>query len=134
MTNTPPSPNEDFAARLREARARVGLSQRELADALGISHTQIARYERGVAMPRPGVLVRMADCLSVPLEHLRDGENIQVIEFLNPDGSHFASIALSDWEYGEIENASRLSGVSIEDVIRNILVSGMSADKQKKAK
>ncbi|GEM_PF-6845037 len=101
------------------------MTQRELSEALGISHTQVARYERGTAMPRPGVLVKMAKVLATPLEHLRDGANIQVIDFYGPDGEKFASISLSDDEYSGIDQASRLSGVPVEDIIKNIMFKGM---------
>lgn len=115
----------DFAARLREARFRAGLTQRHLSDALGISHTQVARYERGMSLPRPGIMLRMAECLGVPLEHLTEDAHIQLVQLERSDGSNFATVSFSDGEFAEITRAAQLSGIPVEDVIKNIILTGM---------
>lgn len=76
-------------------------------------------------MPRPGVLKRMAQAVLVPLEHLRDGESIQIIELVTEDDTRFASISLTEHEFAQIEMASRLSGIPVEDVVKNIIFTGM---------
>lgn len=67
---------DGFADRLRKARERAGLTQRELGGEAGVNYSQISRYEQGTAFPRPGVLLRLAAAVGVPVGHLRDGEEI----------------------------------------------------------
>lgn len=55
--------------RLRQARAAAGLSLRELADRADISAMAISKYERGVATPSSGVLIRLGKALDVPVEY-----------------------------------------------------------------
>lgn len=55
--------------RIRRARRAAGLSMRELADRVGISHQAIFKYERGQDVPSSGVLLRLADVLGVKIEY-----------------------------------------------------------------
>lgn len=56
--------NDAFSAiaggRLREIRDALGLSQSDLAKALGITREQVGRYERGIAVPGGEVLAKLA--------------------------------------------------------------------------
>ncbi|WP_143231342.1 helix-turn-helix domain-containing protein [Actinosynnema sp. ALI-1.44] len=58
--------------RLREWRERAGLTQRELAEACGLSRYQISRWETGDARPEPGSLrplvQGLSDALGEPLD------------------------------------------------------------------
>ncbi|MGH8110360.1 MAG: helix-turn-helix domain-containing protein [Rhodanobacteraceae bacterium] len=63
-----------LSRRLKDARERKGLSQRQLGIAAGldqfVASTRINRYERGVHHPDPVTLQRMADVLDVPAAYL----------------------------------------------------------------
>lgn len=52
------------------ARARQGLSQKELARALKISNVQISDIENGKVLPSVGVLKRLAETLDVSADDL----------------------------------------------------------------
>jgi transcriptional regulator with XRE-family HTH domain len=54
--------------RIAAAREAKGWSQRELADELGVSETQISRYERGRTSPKPARYEALANALEVPAE------------------------------------------------------------------
>ena len=60
--------------RLKEARNRKGLSQRELGIAAGldrfVASSRINRYEKGVHHPDPVTVQRVADALGVPAAYL----------------------------------------------------------------
>ena len=60
--------------RLKEARNRKGLSQRELGIAAGldrfVASSRINRYEKGVQHPDPVTVQRVADALGVPAAYL----------------------------------------------------------------
>jgi len=54
-----------FGARLRELRAREGVSQDNLAREIDIHPTSVGRLERGGREPRLSTLLRIADGLGV---------------------------------------------------------------------
>lgn len=56
--------------RLAKARKAAGLSQRDLAEAVGVSNATIAMYELGLRTPPGPVLVAMARVLGVQAEDL----------------------------------------------------------------
>jgi transcriptional regulator with XRE-family HTH domain len=59
-----------FADRLADFRRQRGLTQEGLADLIGITKTQVYRYERGGAQPTLDVIRRMAIALSVTTDEL----------------------------------------------------------------
>jgi transcriptional regulator with XRE-family HTH domain len=68
------SPREVWPLRLKEARLRAGLSQRELGIAAGIdpsvASTRINRYEVGVHSADYLIAVQLAGVLNVPVAYL----------------------------------------------------------------
>ena len=54
------------------ARMAAGLTQGQLAEAIGCTQKDVSRWERGVYSPRVDVLVKMAGVLGCPLEGLID--------------------------------------------------------------
>jgi transcriptional regulator with XRE-family HTH domain len=59
-----------LGSRIKELRARRGLSQRELSLQLRLSKSMVAKYEGGVHAPSITVLVRLAGLLGVTLDSL----------------------------------------------------------------
>lgn len=55
---------------LRQAK---GLSQRDLASALGISHGAIAQYETGNRKPTLGNALKIANFFSMPVDQIKFG-------------------------------------------------------------
>jgi len=55
--------------RIQLARKGAGLSLRALAERAGVSHTAIAKYEKGTATPSSGVLLALANALGVRVEY-----------------------------------------------------------------
>lgn len=53
-------PRMELAFQLAEARARAGLNQEQLAEAIGTTQTQVSRWERGRAAPTGDSLRRFA--------------------------------------------------------------------------
>src|SRR5579875_2659528 len=56
-----------IAAHLRERRFELGLTQEQVADAAGTSHTAISRLENGTHMPQLATLRRIAAVLDEEL-------------------------------------------------------------------
>lgn len=55
--------------RIKQARSAAGLSLRTLAAQTGVSHTAIAKYERGDALPSSEVLLALSQALGVRVEY-----------------------------------------------------------------
>lgn len=64
------------AGRIRLRRGLLGMSQSDLARALGITFQQVQKYERGSNRVSIGKLYRLADILDVPLTFFFDGLDI----------------------------------------------------------
>jgi transcriptional regulator with XRE-family HTH domain len=59
-----------FSQFLSALRQLNGLSQRSLARQLGVSHMQVVRYERGLALPSAPQLRQLADVLGIKADVL----------------------------------------------------------------
>lgn len=59
-----------LGALMQQARIKAGMTQKQLADKLGISFVLISQYECGVKKPKIDTLVKIADILGVTLEDL----------------------------------------------------------------
>ena len=64
----------NFNEKVRDARARLGLNQKDLAKKSGISVRMIAAYEKGSSFPQAARLYKLAEALEVPIEYLRDDD------------------------------------------------------------
>jgi transcriptional regulator with XRE-family HTH domain len=66
-------PHEVFAANLRRTRARVGISQEELASRCGLHRTEISFLERAQREPRLSTIVKLARALEISAGDLLKG-------------------------------------------------------------
>ena len=66
---------EPFGDQLMKARKDKHLTQKELADRLGISQNTVSVYEKGKSLPDLGTAARMASVLDVNLDWLCGNEN-----------------------------------------------------------
>lgn len=57
---------------MKKLRKNVGLTQKELADAVGCSRTSIVNIENGTYIPRYPLLKKIADVLKVDSDYLYD--------------------------------------------------------------
>lgn len=58
-----------FSIRLHRARKAAGLSLRDLAERVGVSHVAIKKYEDGIAMPSSDILIGLSRALKVRTEY-----------------------------------------------------------------
>jgi len=63
----------EFKDRLKQARAKMGFSQSQLASTVGVHVTNISRYERGENQPTSQVLTKLAHALQVSTDFLMTG-------------------------------------------------------------
>jgi transcriptional regulator with XRE-family HTH domain len=69
----PVNPRDPFAAHLRKARLKAGLTQEELAERCYLHRTEVSLLERGGREPRLGTLIKLASALGVGPESLCAG-------------------------------------------------------------
>jgi transcriptional regulator with XRE-family HTH domain len=67
------SPQERFAVNLRQARAKVGISQEELGNRCELHRTEISLLERAGREPRMATMVKLAGALETSPSELCDG-------------------------------------------------------------
>jgi transcriptional regulator with XRE-family HTH domain len=65
--------NRQIGAQIREHRKMLGLSQRQLADLLGVTFQQIYKYERGINGISAGQLYELAQGSGTPIEYFFKG-------------------------------------------------------------
>lgn len=58
--------------KIQEARSKAGLTQQQLADAIGTTTQNISQYERGVRNPKIETLRKIADAFGVPVTEFLD--------------------------------------------------------------
>lgn len=63
-TDDPPMGN--LGSNLRDARARLGLTQEQVAERSGVHATEVSRIEAGKRDPKVSTLERLADAIEVP--------------------------------------------------------------------
>lgn len=97
----------DFADNLRELLKRRRMSQRQLADLIGLSQAMVSRWIEGKNMPKFLMVAKLADVFNVPIEM-------------------FVSSDLANVTDGEIEQRRNLSRaiemVGVEESLRRLLV------------
>jgi transcriptional regulator with XRE-family HTH domain len=124
--------NEEFGKRLAKLRIESGLTQRDLSREVGISHTQVSRYESGVASPRPAVLIRLATVLSTTLEYLRNGttleESLAAVDAVEGATLATEQIDLTADEYAQVLELSDTTGLSLPALVRQIVLTGLRAE------
>lgn len=68
----------DFALNLIYLRGEKNLTQQELGDLVGVSPSQISRYESGTARPRKTVMNKLAEALGVTPESLSNPKMVRI--------------------------------------------------------
>lgn len=66
--------NKSIANRITNALNRIGISQRQLAGAIGMTEVTISRYVKGKRIPSAEILGRIADVLGVTTDYLITGK------------------------------------------------------------
>lgn len=108
--------NDTFAMRLARLRAQKGMTQRDLGEAIGISWSQVSRYEAGKAAPRLPVLMRIADALGTTIETLQGVPGAEGREI---------TFKLSGDQTQKVEDFANSQGLSFNDAIQRIVMQGL---------
>ena len=60
--------------RIKEARIKCGLTQKELGERLGLSYQAVAQWENNLRHPKPETLARIADAIGIDVIYLLSDE------------------------------------------------------------
>ena len=85
-----------FGTVLRELRTRSGMSQKQLAEKLGISKSVISYYEQSERTPSPEMLVKIAGVFHVTTDYLlglKTEKNLDISDLPNEDIELLSAIA-----------------------------------------
>ncbi|HKS77040.1 MAG TPA: helix-turn-helix transcriptional regulator [Terriglobales bacterium] len=90
---------ERLGKAIARERAALGLTQEELAQAIGVQQETISRFERGAVLPPLQRLIQLADVFDIPLDNLVRGttnrasddglEITNILKKLNPESREF---------------------------------------------
>ena len=74
---------------IRALRTEGGMTQEQLANALGVTGQAVSKWERGLGCPDVSLLPQLARTLGVPMEGLLDGD----LEEQEPDGGSMRNLS-----------------------------------------
>jgi transcriptional regulator with XRE-family HTH domain len=74
MENKAGIDNRAIGQRIREERGKLGLSREEFAEVIGLSDYYVGQLERGERQMSLTALVKVVNCLHVPLDYLVFGK------------------------------------------------------------
>lgn len=63
---------------IAECRKKVGLTQMQLSEKLGITDKAISKWERGITMPDTSIMLELCDILGISVNELLNGEKIDM--------------------------------------------------------
>ena len=79
------SNSDEINQRIKQARKKIGLTQTQLAQKIGITTQAVQQWEDGSTIPRIGRLTEIAQALGVPVDWLQFGEQETVVQNKNND-------------------------------------------------
>lgn len=82
------SVEERLGKAIAKERTELGLTQEELARAIGVQQETISRFERGAVLPPLPRLIQLADVFDIPLDELVRGTTNRAVD----DGLEIATI------------------------------------------
>ena len=65
---------------IAQKRKNLGLTQREIAEQLGMSDKSVSKWERGVCLPEVSVYMELCRILGISLNEFIAGEDIEQVE------------------------------------------------------
>lgn len=103
---TDPRPNSNTGSSpIAQRRIALGMTQQQLAEAIGSTQQMIAKWEMGKRDPRISSLLRLADALYCTVDELirknKEGKNMKgeiIVDLINREGLRFDSGVFDDAE------------------------------------
>ena len=106
--------------RIKQARKKAGLTQKELGMKLNVSQAAIGQFENKKADLKVSTLHKIAEALSVPIADLMDLEDFKRKPILPVYHFHKIFEHLANKPYGYSENEKREMAMKINDYIKEL--------------
>ena len=100
--------NNTIGENIKKVRKQKHMTQRELAEALGMRDAAISQYENGIVTPPLETLKQLADVLQVPIAYLLSGS-------LYPQTVYYDDNGIVDVVPGVPEDVAQLVGLSSDN-------------------
>lgn len=81
-----------FAARLKQLRKQRGLTQAEVAAAIGVTRSVVSLYETEMRQPSPDMIVALARLYGVSTDYLLRGDNCFFVDVSGLNEQEIAAI------------------------------------------
>lgn len=81
-----------FAARLKQLRNQRGLTQTEVAAAIGVTRSVVSLYENEMRQPSPDMIVALARLYGVSTDYLLRGDNCSFVDVSGLSEQEIAAI------------------------------------------
>lgn len=112
-------------SRISEERKKLGLSQEELANKVGVSQKSISKYERGTRRPSYETLTLMAGLFGVTVDYLLGNDSITTEQTLPVKTASVADTSLKYWvektgyDYEEVADKLGISEKELLSYLNN---------------
>ena len=84
----------DFGNKLKELRTQNGLTQKQLADQLGVTKSVVSFYERQERTPSPDILRKLAAVFHVSSDFLLGIDTVKRLDISNLDDDDIQPVSL----------------------------------------
>lgn len=81
-----------FAARLKQLRKQRGMTQTEVAAAIGVTRSVVSLYETEMRQPSPGMIVALARLYGVSTDYLLRGDSCSFVDVSGLSEQEIAAI------------------------------------------
>lgn len=84
----------DFGDKLKDLRQQAGLTQKQLADQLGVTKSVVSFYERSERTPSPDVLRKLAAVFHMSTDFLLDIDRVKRIDISGLDDNDIQLVSM----------------------------------------
>ena len=111
--------------KIKELRSNKGISQKKLADAIGVAQSSINYWEKGQRTPSVAAAQKLADYFNITLDELYDIDNIP--ESVNTLAAHFNGDEYTPEELEEIRQFAEFVKSKRKDAADHLQVNAAHA-------
>lgn len=104
---------------IKRFRKKQGLTQKQLGELCGMNESQLRRYEIGKANPKIETIQKIAEAMSVPINHLLEGNWSQYLSDRWPEGRELKGLYNQLNESGQKEAVKRVTELTRLPEYRN---------------
>lgn len=109
-----------FGEKVNDLRCKLGLSQKEFGEILGVSHSTISMYEQNIAYPKYAVLQKMREHFGVSIDYMMGLPDESISDKV--DSTHVSIEGISYSLRDIITLVSNMTEDELSDLVRCIRI------------